>query len=341
MTTLLELHGLQHHGQAFDHVWQWPPAAECVHFEDILHACPLHNFSLMPHLDACTLRRCGEASQTVWQFSTGSSDIACNVNSTALDPGAPRELHDGDILEVGLYRFRVHIPCAAQAAPNPLNDFRLTDLDAPVHEPFAAVNTTAQFRTDFADLISLSLEQNPLPSAQQASAFAAPAADAAATQAPSLASADPLDTLHAQYLRKLRDPAYNGDDAVWQNLVQAKEVSTSADAFEDIKTEAGPSQILEDLLGQSRSIDDVLAGLGTIGVEDVLTPEPFDSVIHLFAPQDLQPKAAANLVQDPLAQLVQNSLPSLTRREHHSLTLDSAMPIFAGQDISTKDIPTP
>jgi hypothetical protein len=90
---------------------------------------------------------------------------------------------------------------------------------------------------------------------------------------------------------------------------------------------AGPSHSLDDLLGQTHSIASVMEGLDTLGAVDVLAPEPFDSVMHLFAPEHLREHTP-----DSLEALVQRSLPGLTRREHHSLSLDSAMPFTGGED---------
>ena len=46
-------------------------------------------------------------------------------------------------------------------------------------------------------------------------------------------------------------------------------------------------------------------------------------------------QAADGTVQS-IESLVQRSLPGLTRREHHSLSLDSAMPLTGGEPAPTK-----
>jgi hypothetical protein len=74
-----------------------------------------------------------------------------------------------------------------------------------------------------------------------------------------------------------------------------------------------------------------MQGLDALGAADVLAPEPFDSVMHLFAPEHLREQG-----QDSLETLVQRSLPGLTRREHHSLSLDSVMPFTGGEDAPSK-----
>ena len=88
---------------------------------------------------------------------------------------------------------------------------------------------------------------------------------------------------------------------------------------------AGTNPSLDDLLALPQSIGSVMQALDGLGGVDVLAPDSFDSVMHLFAPEGLK-----GPVQESLERLVQQSLPGLTQREHHSLSLDSAMPFVGG-----------
>lgn len=139
-------------------------------------------------------------------------------------------------------------------------------------------------------------------------------------------SNDPLQILHAEYLKRLVDPAASDTSDLWQDVARAAAVANT-DAWQHLKQSAGQQVHFDDLLGQSESIDDVLAGLDRVGDSNILSPESFDSVMHLFAPAHLQPPRPGTLdILQTLLPPVAVDLPGLTRREHHSLSLDSAMP---------------
>lgn len=136
---------------------------------------------------------------------------------------------------------------------------------------------------------------------------------------------DPLGILHARYLDKLRNPSRADADDAWQDLVRGAQTHQT-DPMQHWMQAAGSNPGLDDLLGQQHSIDSVIQGLDPLGSTDVLAPEPYDSVMHLFAPDNLRVPEQASLQS-----LVQHSLPGLTQREHHSMSLDSAMPFIGGE----------
>ena len=118
------------------------------------------------------------------------------------------------------------------------------------------------------------------------------------------------------------------------DLTDAADQARQVDPVQHWMKAAGSSSSLDDLLGQQHGIDSVIQGLDPLGGADVLAPESFDSVMHLFAPDGLRAP-----VQESLQKLVQHSLPGLTQREHHSMSLDSAMP-FTGGEHSAAPSPT-
>jgi hypothetical protein len=140
--------------------------------------------------------------------------------------------------------------------------------------------------------------------------------------------ADPLVTLHGRYLDKLRNPTQGEAGEVWQDMVRGGPAH-EVDPMQQWMQAAGKRTSLDDLLGQKHSIASVMDGLDPMGSSDVLAPEPFDSVIHLFAPENLRAPEHA-LHKQP-----HHSLPALTQREHHSMSLDSAMPMVGGEKPST------
>jgi hypothetical protein len=187
-------------------------------------------------------------------------------------------------------------------------------------------------RSDFADLISMAPQElGPPPAAEvQPAPEDAPAQASAAPPEPTPDS-DPLQALHARYLTRLRYPERDDAQDLWQDLVRGEQ-SKQADPMQQWMQAAGTAQGLDDLLGQSQHIASVMDGLDALGESDVLAPEHFDSVMHLFAPADLrQPAPEAQQTQ------MQHKLPGLTRREHHNLSVDSAMPFTGGEEpITTK-----
>ena len=256
-------------------------------------------------------------------------------------------------------------PERADALPG----FALTDLDAPP-ESATLIDPQHQGlkRSDIGDLISLDPEvsvpdsapptalatpyggtptpelqpihapsvqpaQTALSVAEHATSYAESASSLQATllgranrpERVGVAATDPLGDLHARYLDKLRNPTRADVGDAWQNLVRGDQ-ARQVDPVQHWMKAAGSRSSLDDLLGQQHGIDSVIQGLDPLGGADVLAPESFDSVMHLFAPDGLRAP-----VQESLQKLVQHSLPGLTQREHHSMSLDSAMPFTGGE----------
>lgn len=363
----LRLFALQHHGHPVEFVWEWPQVAVKAGFDLILSGLQPADAQVLAQVRYCVLQRMGPERQPFWLLGNSSREVVCSVNGKLLAAGSQIRLDHGDEIELGLTRFVVSLtlsdaaPEVAQPVPERARvaqdhaDFSLTDLDALAD--VSGLTEDERYginRSDFSDLISFSPEENavtqpavPEPSAtpweptldealaaggvptyaEKVSSlleqFTAAAEQPTITQEP---PDDLFDALHTRYLDKLRHPHRNDVDTAWQDLVHAGQ-SQQADPMQQWMHAAGAKHSLDDLLGQTQDIASVIRNLDPLGTSDVLTPEPFDSVMHLFAPEHLRAQA-----QDPLEQIVQKNLPGLTRREHHSLSLDSAMPFTGGEE---------
>lgn len=304
-----ELLVLQYRGLEVDFCWAWPPGESQVVLAQVLAAVEGVEAAFVAQLQACSLQRVEAGVQAVWQLAHGSAELVCSVNGKALAAGSALRLAHGDEIELGLMRLLV--------AMQPSDAFVLTDLDTQPGPVAARPDAEREglARSDFTDLIALEPQESVPAPAQQAQ----PRSSAEA--APS--SQDPLAVLHARYLAKLRNPALAEAEDHWQDLVRAEQLR-QGDPMQQWMQAAGASPGLDDLLGQQHSIASVLESLDALGGSDVLAPEPFDSVMHLFAPENLR-------AQESLQSLVQHSLPGLSQREHHSMALDSAMPFVGGE----------
>ncbi|WP_321872826.1 TagK domain-containing protein [Burkholderia ubonensis] len=128
---------------------------------------------------------------------------------------------------------------------------------------------------------------------------------------------DLIEGLHAQYWRALTDPhaAFGGP---WVEQSDEPPLHTTAPDAQD-------GRLTHDTLGESRSIETLLAGQRTLedafgrlesGVAFDLGVEPEPEVLRLFAPADYHTATTRRPPALP---------PSLTRREHHALSVDSPL----------------
>ncbi|KVF22125.1 hypothetical protein WJ07_17810 [Burkholderia vietnamiensis] len=142
----------------------------------------------------------------------------------------------------------------------------------------------------------------------------------ASSHGPTAAAESPdglVAALHAQYWRALTDP--NATVAAeWAPM--ADEAATHAcapDSHDDPRAHVVPehAESIEALLFGHRTLEDVFDRLDGHG-ETVLDDEPIPEILRLFAPPEFQAAAARRGPTLP---------PSLTRREHHALTVDSPL----------------
>lgn len=117
-----------------------------------------------------------------------------------------------------------------------------------------------------------------------------------------------LDQLHRAYWQYLHQ-AHAQADAQDSRHLPPRSASDKA-ALEDLTRNASRYESLYSILGDRVAIDDVMASLDSLGANDLLEAEPPQSILHLFAPS--------------LARSDTPALPTLTLREHHVVTADSA-----------------
>jgi len=127
---------------------------------------------------------------------------------------------------------------------------------------------------------------------------------------------DPIKQLYQRYLARLRNPyAVNTEQLdSWQEQ-QVNYQRSRPDEFAHLRDLGGTGDIHELLIGKETT-PDLLAHFDQLGETNILIPESFDSVTHLFAPDEL--KGIASTIN-------QSSIPNLTRLEHHSMAIDSNM----------------
>lgn len=336
MNASFQLIGLQHHGQTIDGHWDGTDARSETPLSEVLESLGILTPAVKKQMDALQLQRHKAAHEDSWWLYGGVGDWVCTLNGRALPHQQTTRLNDGDVIEIGFVRLQVklqntpltHLPKRSATDENAaqLSSFELVDLA--LGDDFQKSREGLPIADDdISDLISDNVEDLTLQSPTEASL----AADRGQTAwAADKRSADPLATLHEDYLRRLRSPHYNDPHDHWQIIQRAERMQTQ-DPLQHLQKLAGTDPGLNDLLGQSHNIQDTMASFDQLSAVNILAPEPFDSLMHLFAPEGFVPphppqvNDAPNAVEN--AQTLDDFLPGLTRREHHSLSLDSAMPI--------------
>ncbi|WP_207002496.1 TagK domain-containing protein [Trinickia mobilis] len=135
-----------------------------------------------------------------------------------------------------------------------------------------------------------------------------------ATRPSGIDADDLIDTLHDQYLRALDDPHASFAEDPTARVPSVDEPSlSSAVALAD---SASRVQSIEALLSRALVMEDAFGPLGDDGAPDPAAAEPIPEILRLFAPAKYQSAASRR----PAA-----SLPALTRREHHSVDIDSPL----------------
>jgi type VI secretion system protein ImpM len=333
--------GLQHCGMALELQWAWPDGSDIQGLEGILHEGISPLFARSDDLASVTLHRGGPDGRSGWWMSNQGGTLACAVNGRLLDQGGQQRLDHGDEIEVGLTRLRVlsqplqdtartlakreHRHEPGQGAVD-AHGMRLLDL-AGATAPTIAIDGLPGVdvaRSDFDDLIALDLPDREATDSIRSSS--SPVMSIAGLEALPM-SDDPLHALHVRYLAKLRDPAQDGENHLWQDVVRSHR-STSMDPLKQWVEAAGDHPGVNDLLGPPQDIASLIEGLDALCVVDVLSPVPHDSVMHLFAPEALRRQGAS---------AVSSGLPDLTRREHHSLSPDSAMPLPGARAVERRE----
>ena len=295
----------------------------------------------------CRIGQAARASGTApsdagpWWVANGSAGLACTVNQQRVRPDETLGLNEGDVLELGLMRFVVERQAQpAVEAPLHYNGFELTNLlqiertGNPVDaftDPARSlaspqsIDTHESAFSDIADVAwrldaaapeavrgqgatSLAASSEMLDAESAPGAVGTNELDAGGDDLPEARAVDPLQRLHAQYLRLMHNPHEVAPLDGWNpELARA---SGKASELEDLTLRAVGFDSLYDILGQGGTIGTVLEGLDTLSDYELLGAEPGVDVLRLFAPAGLAMR--------------ESGLPGLTRREHHMLSADSA-----------------
>lgn len=307
----LELLVLQHRGQVVDFAWQWPADALQAQLADILETLDGGAPDFLTPLRGCTLHREQEFAQTHWVLGNASADGVCSVNGSLLEAGSRLHLLHGDEIELGLTRMVVSLEPSEGLADMPTR-----------REQSARFDLRALGEAPVVDAPPQSTPADP-----------APASTDPLTQLAADPLSDPLAALHHSYLETLRNPLHADTQDLWQDLVRARSATQAVDPMQHWMQAAGHSASLDDVLLPAQTMDAVIQGLNPLGGIDLLAAEPFESIMHLFAPEALRPPAGS-----AHASAAPPGLPELTQREHHSLSLDSAMPFMGAAAPSATDL---
>ena len=295
----------------------------------------------------CRIGQAARASGTApsdagpWWVANGSAGLACTVNQQRVRPDETLGLNEGDVLELGLMRFVVERQAQpAVEAPLHYNGFELTNLlqiertGNPVDaftDPARSlaspqsIDTHESAFSDIADVAwrldaaapeavrgqgatSLAASSEMLDAESAPGAVGTNEPDAGGNDLPETRAADPLQRLHAQYLRLMHNPHEVAPIDDWNPALSR--ASGKASELEDLTLRAVGFDSLYDILGQGGTIGTVLEGLDTLSDYELLGAEPGVDVLRLFAPAGLATR--------------ESGLPGLTRREHHMLSADSA-----------------
>lgn len=127
------------------------------------------------------------------------------------------------------------------------------------------------------------------------------------------ATDDLLDRLHDEFMAAARDPLQLSGREDWCHA--ALPVADEAPTIEELCAQAMPFPLLRDLLLPREPVDRIIEGFDALGAVDLAQEAIREDVLRLFAPA-IENSAPARL-------------PGLTRREHHVVSIDSAMTLGA------------
>ncbi len=134
---------------------------------------------------------------------------------------------------------------------------------------------------------------------------------------------DVIDALYAQYCLALDDPhAAVASNWVAQSVPPEGRHGAAAQGHDSVRA----TESIETLLSGTQLMEHAFGPLGLGEARELIASEPVPEILRLFAPGEYQ--AAASRRPSTLP-------PALARREHHSVSIDSAMP--APQAVSHQD----
>jgi hypothetical protein len=318
----LHIHHVQ--GSPLHVMWTWPDETRQIGLDKVLAPFFESAPDWLTEAAKILLHRASPISR---ELEVCSAQLLCTHNAVPLQSGQRVALQHADLLELGMCRLEVLEPGNGRQDEGPAMAFDWNDLIerhagvAPPSDPAQAAGDLRHLLQDALQDAQPGTEQEKKPSAQPAgwpaSRSALPQAplqthhDEAVPALPDAADED-LQRLHAQYLRRLSDPLSTADLLPWQGI-RTRQQGQSQDPFQELVDKSLQGPEMAELLGQSAHINSVLARLDPVGGQNILQPERFESVMHLFAPPSLREGS------------IQHQVPSLNRLEHHGMTLDSDM----------------
>lgn len=342
----LQIQVLEHRGHRQQIVWHWPTQAEgMVTLAEVLQDMPDMDACTLKQAHACKIEMLNGPALPVWYLTNASSEFACMHNGAQLPAAQSVRLSSGDDVEFGFTHFVVVL---AEAEPGRQHAFCIDDpqtglngairngsdysmprtRSGPTQQPqyLSPTDSAQACEAALAELVNTQQKSGALFASSDGDQLAAihPAVtqeyefqSALATKSDGLPEeVDPLDHLHEQYLARLRNsnPGNTGHTETWQEY-RADQRRSHEDEFALLRERGGTGAVHE-LLSGVENTDDLLAGFDQLNDVNVLAPETFGCVMHLFAPAELK------ATESTVAQAI---LPELTRLEHHGMAIDSDM----------------
>lgn len=275
------------HGRAVECLLEWPTHSNLVTLSTLLQAAGLELDEDAAHCRFHLISTHGSGLG----FEHSCNQLVCSINGVRTMKNELTWLQAGDVIEIGLMRLQVR--SAGQAKTEQAHwthnesTFDLREL-APRQDLEAQPHSIQNL------IQGVESEEVTTPDVW--------------------ADGDELGLWNQQYLRRLKSPMGSLDDGRW-SVTKRAEQSARDDPMDELINKAHAGPVLTEILGQSDHISTVLAQLGD-GADSALTqPVQFENVMHFFAPRDWVASADAK------------QLPSLTRKEHHGMALDSAFDI--------------
>lgn len=266
------------------------------------------------------LALCFQPSAQGWQLLNQSADVLCRVNGVTLASNHWCHLHDGDILEWGLSIWQVNPEeqAASEYQSETAKNFKTSEEITPLELTWFDRNMQpVQQEENPFDLIMPSLLYEILERTE-------PKTTASMEESP--ADVIFLELLQ-EYRQALDTPQLSGNDHVWQKRLLQNDVSSSASpvSLADLSGNIDPLMTLQDMVSGPLHIDDIFNGLDSLREAELFHTEEPPEILHLFAPGWQQQTSHTHMP------------PTLTRKEHHAVSVDSHYRMTQSPNIHQKD----
>lgn len=253
------------------------------------------------------LALCFQYSENGWQLLNKSSAVHCAVNEITLTPNHWFHLHDGDILEWGLSIWQINPE--EQIYTNP--EFETTNIIPSTKEiiPLELTWFDPQKQKENAEENPFDLIIPNLPyELLESTAFKVK--DSSQEESPAETI---FHELLQEYCHALDAPQLSDNDYVWQKRLLQNNISSSASTINlaELSGNTDPLMTLQDIVSGPLNIDDIFNGLDSLREAELFHIEEIPEVLRLFAPGWQQHIGHTHIP------------PSLTRKDHHTVSVDS------------------